>query len=136
MHRRPSASASSSSSPSSRTCWSQDGIILFKIWLAISRAEQLRQFLQRERDPLKQWKLSQTDIDGLSAGTTTPPRSPRCSRRSHIAVAPWTVIWGEDKRRARIAAMQAVLARLDYPGKDVAPPDPAICGGPDLLLDR
>jgi hypothetical protein len=27
-----------------------------------------------------------------------------------------------------------VLARLDYPGKDVAPPDPAICGGPEILL--
>ena len=50
----------------------QDGIILIKVWLAIGRAEQLRQFLQRERDPLKQWKLSQTDIDGLSAGTTIP----------------------------------------------------------------
>ena len=44
----------------------QDGIILIKLWLAIGHAEQLRQFLQRERDPLKQWKLSQTDIDGLS----------------------------------------------------------------------
>ena len=45
----------------------RDGIILMKFWLAIGRAEQLRQFLQRERDPLKQWKLSQTDIDGLLA---------------------------------------------------------------------
>ena len=44
----------------------RDGIVLIKIWLAIGRAEQLRQFLQRERDPLKQWKLSQTDIDGLT----------------------------------------------------------------------
>ena len=58
----------------------RDGIILVKLWLAIGRAEQLRQFLQRESDPLKQWKLSQIDIDGLPAGTTTPPRSPRCSR--------------------------------------------------------
>ena len=43
------------------------------------------------------------------------------------------MIWGEDKRRARIAAMRAVLGRLDYPGKAVAPPDPKICGGPQLL---
>ena len=44
----------------------RDGIILIKIWIAIGRAEQLRQFLQREKDPLQRWKLSQTDIDGLT----------------------------------------------------------------------
>ena len=43
----------------------RDGIILIKLWLAIGRAMQLRQFIQRENDPLKQWKLSETDIEGL-----------------------------------------------------------------------
>ena len=56
--------------------------------------------------------------------------------RTHDAMAPWTVIWGEDKRRARIAAMEAVFTRLDYPGKSVAAPDPKICGGPEILLSR
>ena len=111
----------------------QDGIILVKIWLAIGRAEQLRQFLQRERDPLKQWKLSQTDIDGLARCDDYTAAIAEMFARSHNAVAPWTVILSEDKRRARLAAMQALLARLDYPGKDVAPPDPAICGGPAIL---
>ena len=40
------------------------------------------------------------------------------------------MIWYEDKRRARIAAMRSILARLDYPDKAAAPPDPPICGGP------
>ena len=97
----------------------RDGIILFKIWLAIGRAEQLRQFLQRERDPLKQWKLSQTDIDGLSRWDDYTAAIAEMFARSHPPIAPWTVIWGEDKRRARLAAMQAVLTRLDYPGKEV-----------------
>jgi polyphosphate kinase len=111
----------------------QDGIILVKVWLAISRAEQLRQFLQRERDPLKQWKLSQTDVDGLDRYDDYTAAIAEMFARSHNAVAPWTVILSEDKRRARLAAIQALLARLDYPGKDVAAPDPAICGGPDIL---
>ena len=111
----------------------QDGIILVKVWLAISRAEQLRQFLQRERDPLKQWKLSQTDVDGLDRYDDYTAAIAEMFARSHNAVAPWTVILSEDKRRARLAAIQALLARLDYPGKDVAPPDPAICGGPEIL---
>ena len=114
----------------------RDGIVLFKLWLAIGRAEQLRQFLQRERDPLKQWKLSQTDIDGLSRWDDYTAAIAEMFARSHHAIAPWTVIWSEDKRRARLAAMQAVLTRLDYPGKEVMAPDPRICGGPELLLPR
>ena len=111
----------------------RDGIILFKIWLAIGRAEQLRQFLQRERDPLKQWKLSQTDIDGLERWDAYTAAITETFARTHNPISPWTVIWSEDKRRARLASMHAVLARLDYPGKAVEPPDPAICGGPEIL---
>ncbi len=111
----------------------RDGIILFKIWLAIGRAEQLRQLLQREDDPLKQWKLSQVDIDGLSRWDDYTQAIAEMFDRSHRTIAPWTVVWMEDKRRGRLAAMQSVLSRLDYPGKDVAAPDPTICGGPELL---
>ena len=44
----------------------EDGVHLFKFWLTVGRAEQLRRFLAREEDPLKHWKLSQIDIDSLS----------------------------------------------------------------------
>src|SRR5690606_193110 len=43
-----------------------EGILLFKLWLNVGRAEQLRRFLAREKDPLKQWKLSEIDVAGLS----------------------------------------------------------------------
>ena len=114
----------------------RDGILLIKIWLEIGRAEQLRQFMQRERDPLKQWKLSQTDIDGLPRWDDYTAAIAEMFTHSHHDIAPWTVIWGEDKRRARLAAMQAVLARLDYPDKIASPPDPLICGGPEILSSR
>ena len=42
-----------------------EGIILKKLWLNVGRAEQLRRFLAREKDPLKQWKLSWIDVEGL-----------------------------------------------------------------------
>jgi polyphosphate kinase 2 len=112
----------------------RDGIVLVKLWLAIGHAEQLRQFLQRERDPLKQWKLSRIDIDGLSRWDDYTEAIAGMFARSHDPVAPWTVILGDDKRRGRLAAMQAVLSRIDYPGKEAAAPDPLICGGPELLL--
>ncbi|MBB5222528.1 polyphosphate kinase 2 [Amaricoccus macauensis] len=114
----------------------RDGIIFMKLWLAISRAEELRQFLQRERDPLKQWKLSPTDIEGLAKYDDFTTAIAETFVRSNTPIAPWTVILSEDKRRARLAAMQSILSRLDYPGKAVTPPDPAICGGPELLAER
>jgi polyphosphate kinase 2 len=111
----------------------RDGIILIKFWLAIGRAEQLRQFLQREKDPLKQWKLSQIDIDGLARWDDFTAAIGEMFARSHRPITPWTVIWFEDKARGRLAALQALLARLDYPGKAAPPPDPRITGGPEVL---
>jgi polyphosphate kinase len=111
-----------------------DGIILIKVWLAISRAEQLRQFLQRERDPLKQWKLSEVDVEGLARWDDYSRAIVETFDRSHRTLAPWVVVWSEDKKRARLAVMRAVLSRLDYPNKHVDPPDPKISGGPRDLL--
>ena len=43
-----------------------EGITLLKFWLEVDQAEQLQRFLDRERDPLKHWKLSKIDVDGLA----------------------------------------------------------------------
>jgi polyphosphate kinase 2 len=112
----------------------RDGIVLLKFWLAISRAEQLRQFLQREKDPLKQWKLSQVDVDGLARWDDYTKAIAETFDASHRSLAPWIVVWSEDKRRARLAVMQSLLKRLDYPDKVAMEPDPKVCGGPDRLV--
>ncbi len=112
-----------------------DGIRLFKIWLNVGRAEQLRRFLKRESDPLKQWKLSWIDVEGLNRWEAYTQAIGETFARSHSAAAPWTVIRSDDKRRARIAAIQAVLSAINYTGKDSAvavAPDPQICGGPEI----
>lgn len=119
--------------PSFESMLTGDGMVFIKIFLAIGRAEQLRQFLQREEDPLKQWKLSQTDIDGLERWDDYTKAIDETFERSHTKNARWTVVLSEDKRRARIAAMQVILEALDYPHKARLRPDPAICGGPALL---
>ncbi len=113
----------------------EEGIILVKLWLNVGRAEQLRRFLARETDPLKQWKLSPIDIEGLAKWDDYSAAIAETLSRSHTTHAPWTVIRSDDKKRARIAAIQTVLQRVDYAGKDAALigiPDPAICGGPEL----
>jgi polyphosphate kinase 2 len=112
-----------------------EGFTLVKLWLEVGRAEQLRRFLAREQDPLKQWKLSPIDIDGLGKWDEYCTAIDETMQRGHFDFAPWTVILSDCKKRARIAAIQTVLRAVDYKGKDdalIGTPDPAICGGPDL----
>lgn len=112
-----------------------DGITLVKLWLEVGRAEQLRRMLARERDPLKQWKLSPVDIDGLPKWDDYTDAIAQTLKRSHQASTPWTVIRSDDKARARIAAVQTVLQAIDFKGKDralIGTPDATICGGPAL----
>ncbi|SDG20213.1 polyphosphate kinase 2 [Alloyangia pacifica] len=113
----------------------EEGIRLFKFWLNVGRAEQLRRFLEREKDPLKQWKLSSIDVEGLKLWDDYGAAIQETLSRSHTAAAPWTVIRSDDKKRARIEAIRHVLTHLDYDSKDernVGAPDPKIAGGPDV----
>lgn len=112
-----------------------EGITLIKIWLDVSRPEQLRRFLARERDLLKQWKLSPIDIEGLGLWDAYSAAITDTLARSDLPFAPWTVIRSDDKLRARLAAVQTVLHAIDYAHKDadaIGRIDPAICGGRDL----
>ncbi len=112
-----------------------EGITLLKIWLDVGQAEQLRRFLDREQDPLKQWKLSQIDIDGLPKWDAYTKVIDDTLARSDFKHAPWTVILSDDKKRARIAAVQSVLLAVDYKGRDtdrIGRIDAQICGGPGL----
>jgi polyphosphate kinase 2 len=112
-----------------------EGIILLKIWLEVGRAEQLRRFLAREGDLLKQWKLSQIDIDGLAKWDDYCTAIDETMEKTSFKQSPWTVILSDDKKRARIAAVQTILGAVDYAGKDqkaIGKIDDKICGGPAL----
>ena len=113
-----------------------EGLILVKLWLSVDRAEQLKRFLDRERDPLKQWKLSQIDVEGLRRWDDYTAAIRETLERSHTKHAPWTVIRSDDKNRARIAAIQTILRSVDYARKDkaaIGKIDDSICGGLDVL---
>ncbi len=125
--------------PSFENMLVDEGITLVKLWLNVGRAEQLRRFLAREKDPLKQWKLSPIDIQGLAKWDDYSAAIAETLQRSHSPHAPWTVIRSDDKGRARIAAIQTVLHAVDFTGKDakaIGKPDTAICGGPDMWSDE
>lgn len=112
-----------------------EGILLFKFWLNVGRAEQLRRFLKRENDPLKQWKLSWIDVEGLNRWDAYSDAILETLTRTHSPKAPWTVIRSDDKKRARLAAIRHLLNKIDYARKDqkaVGKPDEKICGGPEI----
>lgn len=116
-----------------------DGIILVKLWLNVGRASQLKRFLDREKDPMKQWKLSSIDVDGLGKWDEYTAAIAETLHRSDSKSAPWTIIRSDDKGRSRIAAIQTVLHGVDYVGKDskaIGKIDPLICGGMELWSDK
>ena len=112
-----------------------DGIHLIKLWLSVGRAEQLRRFMDREQDPLKQWKLSWIDVEGLKRWDAYTAAIAETLERTHSAHAPWCVIRTDDKRRARLNAIRSVLTQFDYDRKDsraLGKIDSRIAGGPDI----
>lgn len=112
-----------------------EGIHLFKIWLNVSRPEQLKRFLDREQDRLKTWKLSKIDVDGLPKWDAYSQAIAETLHRTHSDIAPWTVIRSDDKRRARLQTIRRVLSALPYTEKDekaLSPHDPLISGGPEI----
>jgi polyphosphate kinase len=91
--------------------------------------------LRRESDPLRQWKLSSIDVEGLARWDAYSEAIAETFTGSHTPIAPWTVIRADDKYRARLAAIRVILGALDYAGKDdrlVGKADPNICGGPEI----
>ena len=115
-----------------------EGIHFFKIWLNVSQPEQLRRFLAREKDPLKQWKLSWIDVEGLNRWDAYTQAIRETFQFTHRPQTPWTVVRSDDKYRARIAAIETVLSQIDYAGKDpdiARTPDPKIAGGPEIWAD-
>ncbi len=112
-----------------------EGIHLVKFWLNVGRAEQLRRFLKRESDPLKQWKLSWIDVEGLKKWDGYSDAIRETLERSHTDTAPWTIVRSDDKRRARLAAIRHLLHTVDYAHKDtsaIGAIDTSVCGGPEI----
>ena len=116
----------------------REGITFLKIWLDVSRPEQLRRMLDREKDPLKQWKLSPIDVEGLTKWDAYCEAIAETLERSHTSHAPWVVVRSDDKKRARLAVIKTILQAVEFKGKDskaIGQPDPLICGGPEMWSD-
>ena len=110
-----------------------EGISLTKFWFSVTPGEQHTRFAIRQIDPVRQWKLSPTDIALLDKWNAYTEAKVTMFERTHTDEAPWTVIKSNDKKRARLAAMRSLLVGIDYDRKDpgiVGQPDPLLVGAP------
>lgn len=117
----------------------RSGIRLFKFWFSVGREEQLRRFLGRAQDPLKQWKLSPMDVESLGRWEAYTKAKEAMLFYTDTADAPWTIVRSDDKNRARLNAMKHVLHSIPYAGKDadtVTAPDPLVLGSAKAIYEH
>ncbi|HWE57306.1 MAG TPA: polyphosphate kinase 2 [Acidimicrobiales bacterium] len=115
-----------------------DGMALIKFWFSVSPAEQRTRFLIRRIDPVRQWKLSPTDLASLKRWGDYTAAKEAMFALTDTEYAPWIVVKSNDKKRARINAMRYVLSCFDYPNRDdtvVGQVDPLIVGPPSTVYE-
>ena len=91
-----------------------DGIVLIKFWLEVSDDEQKRRFAARIEDPLRQWKLSPTDLCSRSRWFEYSRARDMMLEATDTKFAPWYIVPSDDKRRARLNCISHLLKLIPY----------------------
>ncbi len=92
----------------------RQGTILVKLYFSVTKEEQARRFERRKTDPLRQWKLSEVDVQAQERWDDFTAQKYEMLRKTHTSHAPWTVIRSNDKYLARINAMRVILNSVPY----------------------
>jgi polyphosphate kinase len=92
----------------------RSGIILVKYWFSITDQEQQFRFLMRIYDPIKQWKLSPMDLQSRVRWEQYTKAKEDMFARTSIAEAPWHIVEGNDKKRARLNCISHLLSLVPY----------------------
>ncbi len=90
-----------------------EGMVLVKLWLHISDAEQLERFKAREKDPLKAWKLTDEDWRNREKRPQYEQAVEDMVRETSTGFAPWTLVEAESKRYARVKVIETVIAAAE-----------------------
>jgi len=91
----------------------QESLILVKFWMHVSDEEQLRRFQARSADPLKRWKLTEEDWRNREKNRLYDAAAEEMFARTSHRLAPWDVISSEQKRHARITALEILIQRIE-----------------------
>jgi len=92
----------------------RSGITLVKYWFSITDEEQQFRFQMRIHDPLKQWKLSPMDLQSRVRWERYTKAKEDMFARTNISEAPWYIVEGNDKKRARLNCIAHLLSLIPY----------------------
>jgi polyphosphate kinase 2 len=91
--------------------------ILLKLYFSVSKEEQARRFERRKNDPLRQWKLSEVDLQAQELWDEFTEKKRVLLQKTHTEEAPWYVIKSDDKHRARLETIKLILSSVKYRGR-------------------
>jgi len=86
-----------------------DGILLFKYWLAVDQSYQEERFAERVADPLKHWKISPIDVEARERYVDYGRARDAMFEATHTKNAPWFVVNFNDQRRGRLNLVRHLL---------------------------
>lgn len=91
-----------------------DGIILIKYWFSVSDVEQQKRFTSRLEDPMRRWKLSDTDLASITRWEDYSRAKDAMFAATDIPEAPWWTVESDDKRAARLNSIAHLLSQVPY----------------------
>jgi polyphosphate kinase 2 len=107
----------------------RQGTTLVKLYFSVSKSEQQRRFDRRRNDPLRQWKLSEVDVQAQEHWDDFTDMKYKMIKRTSTVDAPWMIIRSEIKHLARMEAIKVILNAVDYEGRSSEldfVPDPTV----------
>jgi len=117
----------------------RQGTILVKLYFSVTQHEQARRFDRRKTDPLRQWKLSEVDVQAQERWDDFTNVKYQMLNKTHTTHAPWKIIRSNNKHLARLNAMKVILNSVPYDRGDqnldfVPDPDIVISGSRELEM--
>ncbi len=108
------------------------GTVFVKLYFSVDKETQASRFARRQNDPLRQWKLSEIDVQAQEYWNDFTEMKHRMLERTSSTPAPWTIIRSNSKPRARLNAMKVILNAVDYADRD---PDLDFEIDPDIVFN-
>jgi len=96
----------------------RQGVMLLKLYLSVKKSVQAQRFEQRRIDPLRQWKLSEIDLQSQGLWDEFSKMKYKMFHFTDHEDAPWSVIRSNDKHKARIEAMKLILSSFEYDNRN------------------
>ena len=92
----------------------RQGTVLVKLYFSVDKATQAKRFERRRNDPLRQWKLSEIDMQAQELWNDFTEMKHRMLEQTNSSAAPWTIIRSNSKSKARLNALKVILNSVDY----------------------